>query len=250
MNKFALKYIEEIVGRLKIFKLVVNNHCEYDEFEKQIIGEASFSSELVTIQARLQDVAECSLLPKEKFRDITPKKETVKEYEIKTRHLRVYLFHEEKTGRVIVCGGKKGSQQSDIKHFRRIKKEYLKQKKMITREELLETEEYWLERIQNEIFRQVEAYLKENQLTQTQFAEQLGVSKGYVSQLMKGEFNYTLKKLIELSLAVGKAPVLDFKSLKEIIQPLQKEADPTQNTSLNQVAEPSKIYKVNLDTKY
>lgn len=128
MNKFALKYIEEIVGRLKIFKLLVNNYCEYDEFEKQIISEASLSSELLTIQARLQDVAECRLLPKEKFRDITPKKETVKEYEIKTRHLRVYLFHEEKTGRVIVCGGKKTNQGNDIKHFRRIKKEYINQK--------------------------------------------------------------------------------------------------------------------------
>jgi putative component of toxin-antitoxin plasmid stabilization module len=128
MNKFALKYIDKIVGRLKIFKLVVNNHCEYDEFEKQILAEASLSSELLTIQARLQDIAECRLLPKEKFRDITPKKETVKEYEIKTRHLRVYLFHEEKTGRVIVCGGKKGSQQADIKRFRRIKNEYFNQK--------------------------------------------------------------------------------------------------------------------------
>jgi putative component of toxin-antitoxin plasmid stabilization module len=29
---------------------------------------------------------------------------------------------------VIVCGGKKGTQQADIKHFRNIKKEYLKQK--------------------------------------------------------------------------------------------------------------------------
>ena len=60
---------------------------------------------------------------------------------------------------------------------------------MITREELLKTEEYLFETIQNEIFRQVDVYLKENKLTQTQFAVQLGVSKGYVSQVMKGEFN-------------------------------------------------------------
>jgi len=33
---------------------------------------------------------------------------------------------------------------------------------------------------------------------------------------MKGEFNYTLKKLIELSLAVGKAPVLEFKSFESL----------------------------------
>lgn len=124
MNKFALKHIDEIVGQIKIFKLMVNNCCEYDEFEKQIEKEGSYTSELVTIQARLQEIADCKLLPKEKFRNITPKKELVKEYEIKTRHLRVYLFHEEKTGRVIVCGGKKVTQQKDMNHFRRIKKEY------------------------------------------------------------------------------------------------------------------------------
>jgi transcriptional regulator with XRE-family HTH domain len=89
---------------------------------------------------------------------------------------------------------------------------------MLKHEELLNRPEYWLETIQNEIFRQVTTYLKDNNLTQTQFAEQLGVSKGYVSQIMKGEFNYTLKKLIELSLAVGKAPVITFIPLAEIIQ--------------------------------
>jgi transcriptional regulator with XRE-family HTH domain len=114
---------------------------------------------------------------------------------------------------------------------------------MITREELLKTKEYWFECIQNEIFRHVDAYLKENKLTQTQFAEQLGVSKGYVSQVMKGEFNYTLKKLIELSLAVGKTPTMEFKSLTEIIQPLAKEVNPKQETTLNQVAEPNESYK-------
>ena len=125
MNKFVLKHIDEIVGRLKIFKLLVNNRSEYDEFERQIEKEGTYISELVTIQARLQDIADGKLLPKEKFRNITPKKELVKEYEIKTRHLRVYLFHEENTGRVIVCSGKKTTQQKDINHFRRIKKEYL-----------------------------------------------------------------------------------------------------------------------------
>lgn len=124
MSKFDLKYIDEIIGRLKIYKLLVNNHCEYDEFERKIETEGSYSSELVTIQTRLQEIADGKLLPKEKFRNITPKKEFVKEYEIKTRHLRVYLFHEEKTGRVIVCAGKKIMQQKDLNHFRRIKKEY------------------------------------------------------------------------------------------------------------------------------
>mgnify|MGYP000309578331 CR=1 FL=1 len=82
---------------------------------------------------------------------------------------------------------------------------------MLSREELLKSPEYWFETIQNEIYRQVSEYLEKEGISQTELAERLGVTKGYVSQIMKGEFNYTLKKLIELSLAVGKVPVIDFK---------------------------------------
>jgi len=54
-------------------------------------------------------------------------------------------------------------------------------------------------------------------MTQTQLAEHLGVTKGYVSQVLKGEFNYTLRKLIELSLAVGKVPTLSFTSMDVVL---------------------------------
>ena len=114
---------------------------------------------------------------------------------------------------------------------------------MLKRKELVERPEYWLETIQNEVFRQVAAYLKDNKLTQNQFAEQLGVSKGYVSQVMKGEFNYTLKKLIELSLAIGKAPLIDFKTLAEIIPDESDAISLPVTTPFNQVAEQIENYK-------
>lgn len=89
---------------------------------------------------------------------------------------------------------------------------------MIKREELLQTEEYWFETLQNEIYRMVAEYMGKEKMNQSQFAEKLGVSKGYISQIMNGNFNYTLKKLIELSLAVNKAPAIEFKDLKQFIQ--------------------------------
>jgi transcriptional regulator with XRE-family HTH domain len=114
---------------------------------------------------------------------------------------------------------------------------------MLKGEELVSKPEYWLEIIQNEIFRQVTAYLKENNMTQNQLAEQLGVTKGYVSQIMKGEFNYTLKKLIELSLAVGKAPVINFMPLAEIISAESEKVYSHKTPSLNKVAESTENYK-------
>ena len=85
--------------------------------------------------------------------------------------------------------------------------------------------------------------MKDNNVTQNQLAEQLGVTKGYVSQIMKGEFNYTLKKLIELSLAVGKAPVINFIPLTEIVSAENEKTFSPDTPQVNQVAEPVENYK-------
>jgi len=54
-------------------------------------------------------------LPKTKFRLIDGHGINCKVYEAKSGIIRLYLFHEENTGRVIVTGGKKGNQKGDIK---------------------------------------------------------------------------------------------------------------------------------------
>lgn len=54
-------------------------------------------------------------LPKTKFRQIEGHNLACKVYEAKKGNIRIYLFHQEKTGRIIVTGGKKGNQKKDIK---------------------------------------------------------------------------------------------------------------------------------------
>jgi len=63
---------------------------------------------------------------------------------------------------------------------------------------------------------------------------------------MKWDFNYTLKKLIELSLAVGKMPVIVFKTLTEIIPAENKEISSPETSPLNKVAEPTENYKISI----
>lgn len=95
---------------------------------------------------------------------------------------------------------------------------------MITREELLKSPEYWFENAQNDLYGQVIEYMEKEGINQNQLAERLGVTKGYVSQILKGEFNYTLKKLIEISLAVGKVPQIEYKAITKIIADDSKSA--------------------------
>ena len=107
---------------------------------------------------------------------------------------------------------------------------------MKTFETLLQTEEYWLEEIQNEIFRKVHAYMEREHLNQSQLASRLGVSKGYISQILNGHFNFSLKKLIRLSLALGLAPQLQFTPLSELAQKKANTYQP--QTKIRKASEP------------
>lgn len=90
------------------------------------------------------------------------------------------------------------------------------------RDKLLKSKGYNLTKIQNELFRQLNEYIESKGITRTQFANELGVSKGYVSQILNGEFDFKLSKLIELSLAIGKIPEITFKSIEESTQKKKK----------------------------
>jgi transcriptional regulator with XRE-family HTH domain len=85
---------------------------------------------------------------------------------------------------------------------------------MISKQELLKRPNYLLTKYQNEIFRQVSAYMLSNNLSQKQVAEKLGVSNAYVSQILNGNFNFALKKLIEIGLMIGKVPTIEFLDFK------------------------------------
>jgi len=43
------------------------------------------------------------------------------------------------------------------------------------REELIQSKEYWIAKIQIDLFNEVESYMKANNITRAQFAEKLGV---------------------------------------------------------------------------
>ena len=124
MSKFAIEKIKTIKGKQSFYDLKVNEVFQFKVFSDNI--EEQYKSELMRLNARMDLVANLNRLPKEKFRDITPDKETVREYEFKTKHLRVYAIHIEKTGKVIVLGGHKNAQKSDISSFRRLKAQFLK----------------------------------------------------------------------------------------------------------------------------
>jgi transcriptional regulator with XRE-family HTH domain len=89
---------------------------------------------------------------------------------------------------------------------------------MKTKEELLSSRGYWIANIQLDLFKQVDEYMKVNNLNRTQLAEKLGFTKGYISQVLNGEFNHRIATLVDLSLAIGKVPKIEFEDLSKLIQ--------------------------------
>lgn len=89
---------------------------------------------------------------------------------------------------------------------------------MKTRAELLRSKGYWIAKLQIELFRELDEFKKKKHMNNSQLAEYLGCTKGYVSQLLNGDFNNKLSKIVELSLAIGKAPNLVFDDLDQYIK--------------------------------
>ena len=70
--------------------------------------------------------------------------------------------------------------------------------------------EYWITGIQVDLYNCAERFMEKHNMNRTQLAAHLGVSKGYVSQLLNGDYDHKLSKLVELSLAFGYVPDVTF----------------------------------------
>lgn len=124
MSKFALHKIDTIKGKQEVCQVSINGVKELDRFEEELSKSSTYMSELRTIFTYIQHLAENRTLPEAKFKDITPKKEIVREYEFKSKHLRVYAI-QKKGGKIIVLCGYKKDQKEDIKRFRLLKETLL-----------------------------------------------------------------------------------------------------------------------------
>ncbi len=122
MPKFALEKIEAVSGKQQFDKLVVDGICPFDEFEKNL--ESQYKPELVGIYNSMNNVANLKTLPEKKYHFYNDAKGEYREFEFKSKNLRVYGITQ-KNGKIIILGGTKAKQKSDEKEFRSIKKKYI-----------------------------------------------------------------------------------------------------------------------------
>ena len=125
MPTFALKKVEAVEAEQEVDELVIDGIGQLSVFEQTLRGQHSqYVSELRTMLTYIEYIADGNSLPDTKLRDITPSGEKVKEYEFKSKHLRVYAI-KKANGKLIMLGGLKTTQKGDFKRFRSLKTQYL-----------------------------------------------------------------------------------------------------------------------------
>jgi hypothetical protein len=122
MPIFAVRAINDFDTPIPVVKLLRDGRCFLDDFISEVEG-TNLEKELGNLYQIIEDVASGRIHPKYKKLKLSSNC-PIAGYEGKSKHLRIYLFHEQNTGRIVVCAGKKKDQKKDIQRFERILKEY------------------------------------------------------------------------------------------------------------------------------
>ncbi len=133
MSKYSLILSELFTQNLKIeiFELCVNGRSLLQNFEEVIENNEKHLVSFDRIVRIIERSANLELLAKEQFREIKGHTLPCKIYEAKHKMMRVYMFQETGTGRIIVEGTIKIDGKSQVKDIKRVVnniKNYLNQK--------------------------------------------------------------------------------------------------------------------------
>lgn len=131
MSKYSLIPSEYIIEetKIKVFELCKDDKSLLKSFIDEIENNDKLFNEFAGVMKVVEQTANLILRGKKKFRELNTNKIEVKLYEAKGKNIRLYMFHEEKTGRIIVTSGFKKNQKKDIKKVEGIIQDYFASKK-------------------------------------------------------------------------------------------------------------------------
>ena len=86
---------------------------------------------------------------------------------------------------------------------------------MFKESELIRSSEYWMDRIQNELYRAMRSYASDNDLDADEVSELLGISKDDLRKIENGEFDGSLRQMVDILIKLGKVPILAVRTFEE-----------------------------------
>lgn len=125
MSTFALRKVEVVQAKQELDELVIDGVGQLSAFEELIYKtDTRYLTEFRTLLTYIEYAGNGNSLPDTKFKDVTPAGASVKRYEFKSKHLRIYAI-KQLNGKIIILGGFKTTQKADFKRFRLLKESYL-----------------------------------------------------------------------------------------------------------------------------
>lgn len=94
---------------------------------------------------------------------------------------------------------------------------------MTSREKLIRSKEYIVSQIQLGLLNLIGNYKDKKKLKDYQLAKELGVSKGYVSQILNATHDHKISKVVDLSLACETVPLVFFVPLNDYLKTDEKD---------------------------
>ena len=87
------------------------------------------------------------------------------------------------------------------------------------REKIISQPSYWVEQINGELYDSIMSYMEVHNMKRKDLAKYLGISKGRMSQIINdGDINFSLEKIIQIALRIGKIPSFKFQDKKEFLE--------------------------------
>ncbi|MDP1726590.1 MAG: hypothetical protein Q8M15_07380 [Bacteroidota bacterium] len=131
MTKFVLKRKSKVGSVVNYFKLYINGKSPFAEFCDGVYKAGNYEEEIDKIEAWIDIHSEGQELPDGSIKPLgRDAKDPYKDFEFRTKHIRVYFFRDEETGDIIVLGGMNDKKEKDknLAKMRAIKMEYFKNK--------------------------------------------------------------------------------------------------------------------------
>jgi len=123
MPIFSVRKLPNLTKR-PINLLEREGKCLWNDFKNEIKADNNLKPELTRLFAIVEDAANNKNPSKSKFKPLKSISKTYTVYEARSTNLRLYVFSENITGVIVVLGGKKTTQDSDLKRMKQLMKEY------------------------------------------------------------------------------------------------------------------------------
>lgn len=121
MSRFTVRHLLDLSYKINVYELLEDGKSLFEKFQGDVKKSAdSYAVSLNRFPAMIEQYSKKIILPATKFRKLKGSKTKWNEFEFKAKPLRLYMTTIDGFGAIIMFGGYKTSQKSDIKKLQNL----------------------------------------------------------------------------------------------------------------------------------